>query len=306
VRVLVEGASGGIGRQLVSRLLTEGCDVFGIDRRPWRGAPIEIHRGDLRTRSAEQAFRAWRPDVVVHMEPAAPTFAEDDDRQGRLVEMTRAVFGYSRTSGASHCVFVGRHTYYGAGPSLPLFHVEDEPASEMHAFPRLADLVAADLVASNAIWRFPELTTTILRLCYTLGPTGHGTLGLYLRARRVPLVWGFDPLFQFMHEEDAVSAIMQAIEHRPRGVFNIAGPPPVPLSRIVRAAGRIPVQVPEFALAGMLGRFGLPELDRGSIAHLKYPVVVDARTFGAVTGFAHAHGAADTIRGFRDAFPPSA
>jgi UDP-glucose 4-epimerase len=295
-----------MGRQLVSRLLAAGCDVFGIDRRPWQGAPIEIHQGDLRTRSAEQAFRSWGPDVVVHMEPAAPAFAEDDDRHGRLVEMTRAVFGYARMCGASHCVFVGRHTYYGAGASLPLFHVEDEPASEMHAFPRLADLVAADWVASNAIWRFPELTTTILRPCYTLGPTGHGTLATYLRARRVPLVWGFDPLFQFMHEEDAVSALVRAIERRPRGVFNVAGPPPVPLSWIIREAGRIPVQVPEFALPGVLGRFGLPDLDRGSIAHLKYPVVVDASAFGVVTGFAHVHDDIDTIHGFRNAFPPQA
>jgi len=291
--------------QLVLRLLADGYDVFGIDRRPWQSAPIEIHHGDLRTRSAEQAFVAWRPDVVVHMEPAASPFAEDDDRQGRLVEMTRTVFEYARGSGAAHCVFVGRHTYYGAGASLPLFHIEDEPASEMHGYPRLADLVAADLVASNAIWRFPELTTTILRPCYTLGPTGIGTLALYLRAERVPLVWGFDPLFQFMHEEDAISALVKAIERRLRGVFNVAGPPPLPLSWVVREAGRLPIHIPEFALTGALGHFGLPQLDRGAIAHLKYPVVVDASAFIAATGFAYAHDAVDTIHTFRDAFPPS-
>jgi UDP-glucose 4-epimerase len=303
---LVEGASGGIGRQLVTRLLAERHEVFGIDRRPWSDAPIEFHQSDLRTRSAEQAFRAWSPEVVVHMEPATGPAADEDDRQGRLVETTRAVFEYARVCGASHCVFVGRHTYYGAGATLPLFHLEDEPASEMHAFPRLADLVAADLVASNAIWRFPELTTTILRLCYTLGPTGHGTLALYLRARRVPLVWGFDPVFQFMHEDDAVSALVRAIERRPRGIFNVAGPPPMPLSWIVRESGRTPLPVPEFALAGVLGRFGLPELDRGAIAHLKYPVVVDSSAFCATTHFAWVHGAQGTIARFRNAFPPPA
>jgi UDP-glucose 4-epimerase len=256
-------------------------------------------------RGAELAFRAWRPEVVVIMDPASP-FAEDDDRPGSLVEMTRAVFEHSRSCGASHCVFVSRHTYYGAGASLPLFHVEDEPASELYAFPRLADLVASDLLASSAIWKFPELTTTILRPCYALGPSGHGTLALYLRARRVPLIWGFDPLMQFMQEDDMVSALLRTVECRPRGVFNVAGPAPLPLSWIVRGAGRTPVAVPEFALARCLGRFGLPELDRGAVRHLKYPVVVDANAFRARTGFAHRHEALDAIRSFRDAFPPLA
>ena len=255
-------------------------------------------------RGAMKAFRAWRPETVVLMDPASP-FAEDDDRPGSLVEMTRAVFDYSRSCGAAHCVFVGRHTYYGAGASRPLFHVEDDSPSEMNAWPRLGDLVASDQLASSALWKFPELTTTILRPCYALGPSGHGTLALYLRARRVPVVWGFDPVMQFMHEEDIVSCLVRTIECRPRGVFNVAGPTPLPLSWIVREAGRSPMAIPEFALPGFLGRLGLPELDRGAIAHLKYPVVVDASAFRACTGFSHVYDAVETMRSFRDAFPPS-
>src|SRR5260370_5559752 len=99
----------------------------------------------------------------------------------------------------------------------------------LSSFPELADLVAADLYASRTLWRFPELTTTVLRMCYSLGPTGHGTLATFLRGPRVPTLAGFDPLFQFMHEKDAAAAIALSLEKRPRGVFNVAGPSPVPL-----------------------------------------------------------------------------
>ena len=37
--------------------------------------------------------------------------------------------------------------------------------------------VAADLFAGSALWRYPDMTTTVLRMCYTLGPAvQHGEL----------------------------------------------------------------------------------------------------------------------------------
>jgi UDP-glucose 4-epimerase len=139
---------------------------------------------------------------------------------------TRAVFDYCRAFGVQHAIFVGRHTYYGAGPEHPLYHVEEDPPMAATTFPELADLVAADLYAATALWRMPELTTTVLRCVYTLGPTGHGTLGSFLRGPYVPALLGFDPLFQFMHERDVVKAICLALEKRLRGAYNVAGPQP--------------------------------------------------------------------------------
>ena len=76
------------------------------------------------------------------------------------------------------------------------------------SFPELADLVAADLYAGSALWRYPSFATSVLRMVYTLGPTGHGTLATFLRGTRVPTLLGFDPLFHFMHEQDVVNALV--------------------------------------------------------------------------------------------------
>jgi UDP-glucose 4-epimerase len=301
----VVGASGPMARQLVARLLREGHEVIGIDRRPWPDAPTEFHEADVRKRAAEEVFRKTRPQAVAHMATVISFAIPGEERHGINLGGTRAVFEYSRAYGVEHCVFVGRHTFYGAGPDSHLFHTENEPPQELNRFPELADLVAADLYAATALWRLPQLTTTVLRICYTLGPSGDGTLGRFLRGKRVPLVLGFDPLFQFMHEDDVVTALAMTIAKRPRGVFNVAGPQPLPLSWVVREAGRVPVRLPELVIATMLGRFGFPKLPPRALTHVKYPVVVDARSFVEKTGFAHTYDEIRTIKAFRQAFPVS-
>ncbi len=305
MRVLIPGIAGAIARQVARRLAEQGHEVVGLDVRPWPDAPrgIEVHAADLRKRAAEELFRRHRPQAVVHMATVSGLASAGEERYRINLGGTRAVFDYARRYGVEHVVFVGRHTYYGAGPDTPLYHTEDEPPQALASYPELADLVAADLYAQTALWRAPEMTTTILRVVYTLGPSGTGTLAGFLQGRAVPMMLGFDPLFHFLHEQDAAGAIVLTLEKRPRGVFNVCGPQPLPLSSIARAAGRPVLPLPEFLLALALGRGGLPKLSRGALAHVKYPIVVDGSAFRLATGFRHELDEVATIRGFAETFP---
>jgi UDP-glucose 4-epimerase len=290
-----------MAKRLVVQWIDQGHEVFGIDRRPWADAPCEVLQADARSRAAEEALERWRPEVVIQMEAAPFPFVEAGHHPGTLAEGTRALFARARAQEARHCVYWGHHVYYGAGFAQPLFHVEDEPAGELHSFTSLADLVAADVCATTALWRHPEVATTVIRQCYTLGPSARGTLASYLRQRTIPVVLGFDPLFQILHEDDAIAAAHLVVARRPRGVFNLGGPPPLPLSEVIREAGRTPTWIPGFALAFASGRLGLPGLADGAFPHLKYPVVVDSRAFREATGFNHARDAIDAIHDFRKA-----
>jgi UDP-glucose 4-epimerase len=171
----------------------------------------------------------------------------------------------------------------------------------VHTFPELSDLVAADLYAGSALWRYPEVDTAVLRCCYTLGPLKQGTLASFLRGPRVPTVLGFDPLFQFMHEHDTARAIVGALSKGLRGVFNVSGPPPVPLSIIIRETGRKNLPIPELLFRSALGRFGLPPLPKGAVDHIKYPIVIDSEPFRAATDFKSEYDEDATMRSFREA-----
>lgn len=305
MKVLVTGIAGKLGRLVGRHLAGLGHEVLGVDRRAWPEAPegIRMYQADIRKRPAEDVFRTERPEVVLHMATVTHLIQRSADRFRINLQGTRAVVDYCDRYGVRQLVFAGRHTYYGAQPDSPLYHTEEEPPMGMHAFPELADLVAADLFAGSALWRLPKLDTAVLRIVYTLGSEAHGTLAAFLRGPRVPTVLGFDPLFQFMHEKDVAHAIGHAIEARLRGVFNVAGPQPVPLSVLIREAGRTTFPVPEGLMNLTMGRFGLPKLPKGAVDHLKYAIVVDASAFQTATGFVHQFSEERTLADYAAAVP---
>ncbi len=307
MKVLVTGVAGKMGQLVARELLARKHRVIGIDRRPWRNAPdgVQMHEADIRKRAAEDVFRTGKLDAVIHMATVSHLkMTSDEDRFRINLGGTRAIFEHCNRYGVDRAIFVGRHTFYGAAPDAPLYHTEDEPPMALEAYPELADLVAADLFAGSALWRHPKIATSVLRVCYTLGPERHGTLAAYLSGPRVPMVLGFDPLFQFMHTSDVAAAVATTLEAKLRGVYNVAGPPPLPLSVIIRETGRRAIHVPEPLLAFALGRFGLPSLARGAIDHIKYPIVIDAKAFRDATGFVHEHDEYATIEEFTKASPP--
>ena len=303
MKVLITGIAGKIGRLVAADLLENdpGVEIIGIDRRPWPRAPeaIDLHRVDIRKRAAEEVFRRHRPEAVIHLATVTHLTHRSEDRYKINLNGTRAVWEHCHRYGAGAAIFVGRHTYYGAAPDSPLYHKEDDPPNAVKSFPELSDLVAADLYAGAALWRYPELDTCVLRICYSLGPQRHGTLATFLAGPNVPTILGFDPLFQFMHEADVAMAIGTALRARLRGVFNVSGPNPLPLSLLIDGTGRRQIPVPELLFRLALGRFGLPRLPRGALEHIKHPVIIDSSAFREATGFEHRYDADATMEAFR-------
>jgi UDP-glucose 4-epimerase len=305
MKVVVTGIAGRLGRLIALELAAEGHTVLGVDKRPWPEAPagVSVVETDLRKRPAEDLFRTERPEALVHLSTVTHLHVAEADHRMSLGS-TKAVMDYCDRYAVTRAIFVGRHTYYGATAESPLYHTEDEPPMANEEFPELADLVAADLYAGSALWRYPRMDTAVLRLCYTLGPSRHGTLAEYLRGPKVPTVMGFDPLFQFMHEQDAARAVVVALSHSLRGVYNVAGPTPLPVSTLIQETGREQIAVPEALLPLLLGRLGLPRLPRGAISHLKHPIVIDTQAFRTRTGFTHRFDEYDTLQAFCEGGSP--
>ncbi len=305
MKVLITGIAGKAGRLVTLRLLERGYSVLGIDRRGWAECPegVQVFREDIRKRGAEEIFRRERPDAVVHMATVTHLLRRSEDRYRINMQGTRAIFDHSHNYKVKQVIFVGRHTFYGASAVSPLYPTEDAPPSSVNSFPELSDLVSADLYAGSALWRYPELSTCVLRICYTLGPACHGTLASYLKGKRVASVLGFDPLFQFMHDQDMAEAICISIDRKLRGVFNVAGPMPIPLSVLIRETGRKQIPVPEFLFRKVVGKAGIPHLPKGAVAHIKYPIVMDCSAFKKATDFQFQFDHEETIEQFTQACP---
>ena len=105
-------------------------------------------------------------------------------------------------------------------------------------------------------------------------------------------------MVQVIHESDVVRAIELALRPGIRGIFNVAGPEPVPLSRYIKILGRQRIGVP-YSLARLVMRriwslrlttFPAPELD-----HIRYVCMVDDRRARQILGFSPRMSLAETV-----------
>lgn len=84
----------------------------------------------------------------------------------------------------------------------------------------------------------------VLRFAPILGPNSTNIRAQYFLSGIVPSVLGYDPLLQFIHEDDALKALFTALKSKESGIFNIVGKGVISLSTGVHLAGKIPVPFP--------------------------------------------------------------
>ncbi len=63
----------------------------------------------------------------------------------------------------------------------------------------------------------------------------------------VPSIFGFDPRFQLIHEDDVVRSILFVLEHDLPGIYNVAGDGMLPWSEVATICGKRTVPLPPLA-----------------------------------------------------------
>jgi len=302
-KVLITGISGGQGRLLARRLL-ENYEVCGVDRVPWEGHPPEVavHVVDVRKKKFEDVIRTELPTAVVHMGFVRHFRSGQRIRHDVNVRGTKQLLDHCVNHGVQSLVVLSSTYVYGAAPENPYYMDEDSPLSASRSYPEIRDMVEVDTLASAFLWRYPHLRTCVLRPVNVLGYYVHSMIGQYLREPRVPTVMGFDPMMQFIHEEDLSEAIALALEHGLQGVFNVTGPGEVPLHAAIRETGGTALAIPEpiiRPLFARLFRWGMISYPPGALDYLKFPITVAGDRFVEATGFRPLFGLEETFQSLR-------
>jgi UDP-glucose 4-epimerase len=302
-KILITGIAGGQG-QLIARRLARTYALTGVDRSPWDDHPPEItvHVLDLRKRKMEDIFRTERPDAVVHHAFIRHFRVEPRVRHEVNVLGTKLLLEYCVAHGVKRVVVLSSGYVYGALPDNPYYVDEEYPLNVSRTYPEVRDLAEVDTLCSAFLWRHPEIATSILRPVSILGPHVSSSMAQYLRQRYVPTIMGFDPMMQFIHEEDVAEAVALALQTGTHGVFNVVGAGAVPLSVAVGQTGGVALPIPE-PLARLVFRqlfnLGLYPVPPGAIDFVKYPCTLDGRRFRTATGFAPHHSLEDTFASVR-------
>jgi UDP-glucose 4-epimerase len=187
---------------------------------------------------------------------------------------------------------------YGPQPDNPQFLTEDAPLLGGARFGEIRDLIEVDMLAQGFFWKHPRTETVILRPVHILGGV-HNAASNFLRLPTIPTLLGFDPMIQVVHETDVVRALCCALAPGKRGIYNIAGPDPLPLSHAIRILKRSSLPVPYTIGKAVLKRlwsfrlttFPAPELD-----HIRYVCMVDDRRAREELGYGPRVAIEDTVK----------
>ena len=296
--VVITGICGRLGRRLARSLHRERT-IIGIDRRPFRGKPKDIkHEAiDIRRKKTRDVIRAQPIAAVVHMGIMHNLRASATEHHTWNVLGFQKLLDSIAQYGVPKLIVLSGAAVYGPSPDNPQFLGEDAPLMGSARFSELRDLIEVDMLAQSFFWKHPEVETVILRPAHILGTVRNASSN-YLRLPRVPTLMGFDPMVQVIHENDVIRAVRLALRPGVRGVFNLAGPSPVSLSRLIQLAGRPTISVPhplaELALKRMW-RFGMTSFPAAELEFIKFVCMVDTKRATEVLGFVPRYGLQETV-----------
>lgn len=286
--IAVTGIRTFLGQRLMARLLEARPEVrvVGVDRRrPFRlDQRVRFHRVDLCEPEAgarlAEVLREERVEALVHCafrrEPTADIEMDHELETLGSLHVTNAC----AAAKVARLVVASTTMTYGPRADNPNFLRESHP---LHGHPHahcVQNRVEVEELVARFAERHPDTTTAVLRPCWIMGPDYYDHVVRHFALPVVPTVLGYDPLLQFVHEEDAVDAFERAVLDGASGVFNVVGKGVLPLSTYLALAGRRSLALPSPLLrrvAAAPSRAQAGDEASGFFDFLRYLWVADGR-----------------------------
>jgi nucleoside-diphosphate-sugar epimerase len=245
MKVLVAGATGAIGRQLLPRLTAAGHEVVGMTRSAAKAEAVRRLGAEPAVADAldpDQVARAVaeaEPKAIVH-ELTALSGSLDLRNPDRDFALTNRL----RTEATDHLLSAGRavgvrrfvaQSYAGwphARDGAPVKREEDP--LDPDPVPSMSETLAAIRHLEGAVTGADWTTGIVLRYGGFYGPgtslSAGGEHAEAIRRRRFPVVGGGAGVWSFVQIEDAAEATVAALTQGRPGIYNVVDDEPAPVS----------------------------------------------------------------------------
>jgi UDP-glucose 4-epimerase len=319
--VAVTGPTGEMGQAVVSALerSREIGEILGMARRPfdpgekgWK--KVVYRRGDVLdrrkvTRLVEEA------DVVIHLAFMIMGSAKASRRVN--LDGSRNVFEAAAAAGVKRLIYASSVAAYGFHKDNPQPLTEDVPARGTSAHYYSAQKAEVESLLADGLYG-SRTKAYVFRPCIVAGPKAPlliDSLPYTQVSERLPgpvlsLLEGVPILrpvlpdpgipFQLVHHDDVATAMRAATIGRGKpGVYNLAGPGELSVSKLAEELGWYSIPVPELAVdaaAQMVSRLGFLPAQAQWIAAFREPVIMDTAKARKELGWRPRHGALETLR----------
>jgi UDP-glucose 4-epimerase len=306
-RVLITGLSTFWGGR-VAKALESDPDVeviVGLDTKPPR---IELERTEFVR--ADQSYSILSRIVkAAHIDTVLHTFLVVDSTRmsGRALHETNVIGTMNLLAAAGaegspvrQVVVKSSTLVYGATHQDPQWFSEETPRTRSPRTRVERSLVEVEGYLRDFAEDNPHVTITLLRFSNVLGTDIVTPITKALGLPLVPMVFGYDPMMQFVHEDDVVRSIHFVMDNGVSGIYNVAGDGRVPWSEVISMAGKRPLYLPPIRTgwaAAPFSRMGVIDLPDELLALLRYGRGSDNRRLKQA-GFKYSYTTAGAVDAF--------
>jgi UDP-glucose 4-epimerase len=263
----------------------------------------EYVRSDQAYTILHRIVQATQVDTVVH------TFLETNSvgLSGRALHETNVIGTLNLLAAAGapgtpvrHVVVKSSTHVYGSSEKDPAWFREETPRQAPVRSRVERSLLEVEAMVRDFADDNPHLIVSVLRFANVLGTDIVTPISTNLRKRVLPCILGFDPLVQFIEEDDVVRSLEHVTRNRIPGVFNVAGAGKLPWSEVATIGGARLLPLPPLnprAFAAPLRRLGIVQFPAEMEALVHYGRGVDTSRL-IETGFRYRYTSAGAVESF--------
>ncbi|GBD04142.1 hypothetical protein HRbin19_01450 [bacterium HR19] len=192
---------------------------------------------------------------------------------------------------------------YGADPMNPNLIAEDAKPKVNQNYRYMRGRLEAEELTLKFAKKNPNTKVFILRKCPILGDKVRNFMTWYLSGIIIFTVLGFDPMMQFIHQEDVLDAYMMFLlgDEIPGGIYNVVGRGALPLYYIVRLMGKINIPVmysTAFSIFWLMRNLRLAPFPPQHIDYIRFTFVADGTKLKETTGFIPRYSTKEIVEEF--------
>jgi UDP-glucose 4-epimerase len=263
----------------------------------------EFVRADQTYSILNRIVRATQVDTIVH------TFLETNSTRvsSRLLHEINVIGTLNLLAAAGapgtpvRQVVVKSSTHvYGASEKDPAWFSEDTRRNAPVRTQLERSLIEVESLVRDFAEDNPQLVVSVLRFANVLGSDIVTPISTNLRKRVLPCIAGFDPLVQFVEEDDVVRSLEHVTRQRIPGLFNVAGAGKLPWSEVASIAGAHLLPLSPFStrtFARPLSRLGLIQFPAELETLIRYGRGVDTSKL-IESGFTYRYSSAGAVESF--------
>ena len=135
-------------------------------------------------------------------------------------------------------VFKSSAHFYGTEQDDPAFFTEQMGRPHPPRTPIERDILEAEAAVAEFAEQHPDTMVTVLRCTNALGPDVQTSHRMLFSLPVVPMILGFDPRYQFVHEDDVVAALAHGLRNDLPGIYNVAADGVLALSEVAGLLGK--------------------------------------------------------------------